>query len=412
MNKKIQQDKEIRNVIKNLIYNEKSNKEIAKILKIDEWTIGEIVNELGLKNKWKEIKESRILEEVKKLLADNRRYCEISKMLNISISKISMLVKKNNCGRTKEQIVKSRIETNLKKYGCKNPKQNEKIKQKGIETNLKKYGAKYPLQNKKIKQDFIQKQKNKNKGNFYFQTEDFKEKSEKKYYEKYGIKNNSELKSLKIKEEYENKIFTNYQGCKFKVIKYENANNVLIEFQDEHKCKKNTFLEMIKKGQIKNPYCPSVYGVGYIGDERIKTREKVGNGKYNGKHTKEYEAWRSILQRCYDKKYLLRRPTYKGCMVCKEWLCFSNFYNWVIKEPNYEKWKIGNRWAVDKDIIVKGNKIYSPDTCCLVPNYINIVFTKKKCKKEKEEIIQLAEQEYKKKNISEKCYIAMKNKVE
>ena len=90
----------------------------------------------------------------------------------------------------------------------------------------------------------------------------------------------------------------------------------------------------------------------------------------------------------------------------------DELYNWIIKEPNYEKWKIENRWAVDKDIIVKGNKIYSPDTCCLVPNYINIVFTKKKCKKEKEEIIQLAEQEYKKKNISEKCYIAMKNKVE
>lgn len=77
-----------------------------------------------------------------------------------------------------------------------------------------------------------------------------------------------------------------------------------------------------------------------------------------------YIRWQDMLQRCYSKKFHERQPTYVGCSVCEEWLIFSNFKSWMIKQ----NWK-GNE--LDKDIKYTGNKIYSPDTCLFVTSKIN-----------------------------------------
>lgn len=114
-----------------------------------------------------------------------------------------------------------------------------------------------------------------------------------------------------------------------------------------------------------------IYGVGF------------SNGKYpitiDGRKTKEYETWHGILKRCYEQAYQKREPTYVGCTVCEAWYCYDTFYKWVITQENYEKWKEGGRkWCIDKDISVKGNKIYSPDTCFLVPKNVNSLFTNRR----------------------------------
>lgn len=71
-----------------------------------------------------------------------------------------------------------------------------------------------------------------------------------------------------------------------------------------------------------------------------------------------------MLERCYDQKYHQKEPTYIGCSVCGEWKYFSNFKRWF--DENYIE-----GYQLDKDILVKGNKIYSPETCCFVPQEIN-----------------------------------------
>ena len=38
---------------------------------------------------------------------------------------------------------------------------------------------------------------------------------------------------------------------------------------------------------------------------------------------------------------------------------------------------IGSRWALDKDILIKGNKEYSPSACCLIPQNVNCLFLKR-----------------------------------
>ena len=99
-----------------------------------------------------------------------------------------------------------------------------------------------------------------------------------------------------------------------------------------------------------------VHGVGFN-----NTVELVN---INGKFIHSYLTWRSMLGRCYSHKTHNRQPTYIGCTVCDEWLYFSNFKKWY--DNNYIE-----GYHLDKDILVEGNKIYSPDTCRFVPRYIN-----------------------------------------
>lgn len=95
-----------------------------------------------------------------------------------------------------------------------------------------------------------------------------------------------------------------------------------------------------------------VYGVG-INDVKEKTRG-----------TKAYLVWKAMLSRCYSEYTRRMNPAYDGCSVCDEWLVFSRFKEWF--DENYIP---GTQ--LDKDIIVRNNKVYSPETCCFVPQEIN-----------------------------------------
>lgn len=107
-----------------------------------------------------------------------------------------------------------------------------------------------------------------------------------------------------------------------------------------------------------------VYGVG-INDADYMIEQQV-----NGKRIvcPYYVTWSSMLERCYSDKFQARRPTYKGCNVCDEWLRFSAFKSWMMKH----NWR-GK--ALDKDILKQGNKIYGPQTClfitCAINNLLN-----------------------------------------
>ena len=109
------------------------------------------------------------------------------------------------------------------------------------------------------------------------------------------------------------------------------------------------------------------YGIGYIGDGKYKSRDE------NKKKTKAYNTWGHMLRRCYDPYYLNEHPTYRDCIVCEEWHNFQNFAKWFYE--NYYECN-DEQMQLDKDILIKGNKIYSPNTCILVPKRINSLFTK------------------------------------
>ena len=77
------------------------------------------------------------------------------------------------------------------------------------------------------------------------------------------------------------------------------------------------------------------------------------------------------------KKYKEKEPAYKDVTCCGEWLLFENFYEWLHKQDNFDKCINDEDYAIDKDILFKGNKIYSPETCCLVPRKVNSLFIKR-----------------------------------
>lgn len=224
------------------------------------------------------------------------------------------------------------------------------------------------------------------------------------------------------------------------------SSDIVVEFKDGYNTRIHTQYCNFKSGSIKNPYYPSVYGIGITGNKYPRS--------INCKITREYDTWIHILQRSFDDKCKKRQPSYDIVDCCDEWLNYENFYEWLHSQPNFDKWYNGKRWAVDKDILIKKSKIYSPNTCCLIPQNVNCLFLKREAergkypigvrytndgfiavcrnpfldksveigcystptrafqayKKYKEDIIkQVAEVEYNNKNITKECYEAMLN---
>ena len=91
---------------------------------------------------------------------------------------------------------------------------------------------------------------------------------------------------------------------------------------------------------------------------------------YNHLQPPYYVVWKSMLKRCYSKEFHDSSPTYKECSVCEEWLILSNFKRWF--DEHYVE-----GWHLDKDVLIKGNKLYSPQTCCFVPPEVNFLILRK-----------------------------------
>lgn len=145
---------------------------------------------------------------------------------------------------------------------------------------------------------------------------------------------------------------------KFTIIEYFSNTNITIQFNDGTIVYGKHY-NSIKSGKVTNPNFKLFFGIGFI-----------GIGKYSQTtHLKIYQIWKSMLFRCYDTKYQIKFPTYIGCTVDKSWYNFQTFAEWC--EQNYVE-----NYELDKDILIKGNKIYSPNLCCFVPHEINSLFIK------------------------------------
>lgn len=154
-------------------------------------------------------------------------------------------------------------------------------------------------------------------------------------------------------------------GEVIKIIKYDSYKDVYVSINNNSELIHCSYKEF-KKGAVKNLYRKSVYGVGFFGVGEHRSRE-------NKMKTKKYQTWHNMLMRCYSEEWQEKRTTYKGCMVCEMWYNFQRFGDWYDKNY-YEVDDI--QMHLDKDILVKGNKVYSPDTCIFAPHMINTLMLK------------------------------------
>ena len=163
------------------------------------------------------------------------------------------------------------------------------------------------------------------------------------------------------------KVFKSNSSGLFKIVKYVSSRNIEIEFLDTG-FRLSTILLSIERGSVEDKTIPSAYGVGILGNV-YKSYNFV-----NGLRVKklEYATWTSVLQRSYDKKFHNRNPSYSDCTVSENFKHYTYFYEWCNRQAGFGK----DGWHLDKDLLFKGNKLYSEDTCIFLPPELNTLIIK------------------------------------
>ncbi len=156
----------------------------------------------------------------------------------------------------------------------------------------------------------------------------------------------------------------NKSNKQMRIIEYINSKNIKVEFEDGFIT--HCTYQQFKNSEVANPYDKNICEIGYIGEGEYKVKTK-------NKLTEQYITWSSMINRCYNEKYYKKYTTYIRCYTHDAWHNFQNFAKWF--DENYYAVN-DEEMHLDKDILIKGNTIYSPETCVFVPQNINQLFLK------------------------------------
>ena len=152
------------------------------------------------------------------------------------------------------------------------------------------------------------------------------------------------------------------------ITKYVNSKAVCVKFVVTG-YETTTQAISIRRGSVKDRLLPTVYGIGITGDIQVNV---------NGQYLKEYKIWKRVLCRCYSVGYQKVQPTYIDCSVSENFRYLQYFKEWCNNQIGFNSVdEKGKPFALDKDILVKGNRVYNEDVCVFVPQEVNLLFTKR-----------------------------------
>lgn len=163
----------------------------------------------------------------------------------------------------------------------------------------------------------------------------------------------------------------NSEGFEYVITHYEDAHNVEITwFSGEKEWVESAHAH---KGTTKYLNKRGTFGVGYLGYGRFIPGEKrIPHGCERMPHNL-WRAWVRMLERCVGDR--VKNPSYEGCTFDESWVNCQSFIEWGILQKGHDRLESnGKTWQLDKDILVNGNRVYSPETCVFVPNEINTHF--------------------------------------
>lgn len=163
------------------------------------------------------------------------------------------------------------------------------------------------------------------------------------------------LNNFNVGDFYESRNFGTMQ-----VIEDNGSRDVSVKFMNTGTVLRGLQRGNVIRGSVKDIFVPSIEGVGFLGTSRNVSR------------TSAYKCWKHMIVRCYNENYHSCRETYTDCEVVKEWHNFTTFEKWF--ELNHIE-----GYHLDKDLLVQGNRLYSPETCCFIPAYINSLIVER-CK--------------------------------
>lgn len=154
-------------------------------------------------------------------------------------------------------------------------------------------------------------------------------------------------------------VFSSTISGNFTLTEYIGAQKVRVTF-NETGTEVWTHAQRVVKGLVWDPMAKNIaFGQGYI-----------GVGPYSSKdNEKAYDKWIHMLLRCVSEDP--RDVAYFDKQVVPEWSCFQTFAEWAEKQTGFDI----PDCQLDKDILVQGNKVYGPETCCFVPPRVNNLTT-------------------------------------
>lgn len=160
------------------------------------------------------------------------------------------------------------------------------------------------------------------------------------------------------------KVFQSRAFGSFEIVKIDTSQRITVRFMNSgYTTVVNR--QRVLRGSIRDRSLPVLFGVGVLGD---KYPTSVG-----GKLLREYKIWAKMLERCYDKNYQKSYPTYRGCEVSENFKSYEYFYEWCNRQVGFEN---APKWHLDKDLLQRGNKLYSENLCVFLPSEINVALTK------------------------------------
>lgn len=168
----------------------------------------------------------------------------------------------------------------------------------------------------------------------------------------------------KLKKKYIGMLIKTKSYGSFVIVDYLDKDSVKVRFERTgyEVCAR---ISNVVKGKVSDKLQKGVKGVGIKGD---------APSRIDGVLDVAYTYWCSMLIRCYDQHKQGQLQHYKGCSVSEHFKNLEYFSTWCRKQKGFDMTDDkGKSFQLDKDILVRGNKVYSEDTCCFVPQQINKV---------------------------------------